>query len=313
MASANPAISIIIPTLNEEDRLPGLIGCLKQQTFTDFELIVADAGSEDSTRRIAREAGALVVDGGLPGVGRNRGAEHARGDYLLFLDADVEIGGDFLGKGMREIRTKDIRLGACETVPLSGRPVDNIIHKFAFLMMKWTSQTNPRAPGYCMFFSRELFERVGGFDEGVRLAEDYDLVSRAAELEPFKILETVQIRVSMRRLDKEGRAAYIGKSVLVYFHRKLKGEVRDDTIEYEFDNFDKENFDESGSPALQKQLSRIKSSLKKIERKLKPANNRTKRFPKKIGVKLEKLGGRLSELLNSNGNKGSKGGSPSSG
>ena len=46
-------LSIVIPTLNEEEFLPTLLSCLKHQTFKDFEVIVADAGSKDNTVEIA--------------------------------------------------------------------------------------------------------------------------------------------------------------------------------------------------------------------------------------------------------------------
>ena len=82
-------LSIIIPTYNEENYLPLLLKSIQAQNFSDYEIIIADAGSQDRTREIARDADCRVVDGGLPAVGRNRGAESAQGEYLLFLDADV--------------------------------------------------------------------------------------------------------------------------------------------------------------------------------------------------------------------------------
>jgi glycosyltransferase involved in cell wall biosynthesis len=90
-------LSIVIPTFNEEKYLPGLLKTLQEQTFKDYEIIVADNDSSDATRTIAVMAGARVVGGGLPARGRNLGAEVARGEWLLFLDADVILPSDFLG------------------------------------------------------------------------------------------------------------------------------------------------------------------------------------------------------------------------
>jgi glycosyltransferase involved in cell wall biosynthesis len=64
--------SVIIPTLNESGLLPKLLDRLDRQTFRDFEIIVADAGSTDGTREICRSRGVTLVDGGMPAVGRNR-------------------------------------------------------------------------------------------------------------------------------------------------------------------------------------------------------------------------------------------------
>ena len=84
-------LSIIIPTYNEEEYLPVLLESIKKQSFKDYEIIVADANSTDRTREIAESYGCIVVDGGLPAAGRNNGAKVATGEYLLFLDSDLEL------------------------------------------------------------------------------------------------------------------------------------------------------------------------------------------------------------------------------
>ena len=91
-----PRISVVIPALNEEKFLPVLLESLKNQTFKDYEVIVADAGSKDKTLEIAHSYGARVVPGGMPGPGRNRGAEVATGEFLFFFDSDVLLPNDFL-------------------------------------------------------------------------------------------------------------------------------------------------------------------------------------------------------------------------
>ena len=82
-------LSIIVPTLNEEEYLPKLLESIKKQDFKDYEIIVADAGSEDKTLEIAKKRGCIITKGGSITVGRNNGAKVARGDIFLFLDSDV--------------------------------------------------------------------------------------------------------------------------------------------------------------------------------------------------------------------------------
>ena len=82
-------LSIVIPTYNEEEYLPRLLASIRSQRFEGYEIVVADARSTDRTRQIAERFGARVVEGGMPGPGRNLGAVAAKGDLLLFLDADV--------------------------------------------------------------------------------------------------------------------------------------------------------------------------------------------------------------------------------
>ena len=94
-----PAVSVIIPARNEADDLPLLLMDLRRQTIPVFEIIVADDGSEDATARIAAACGARVITlngkpegwAGKPWACQN-GADAARGELLLFLDADVRLG-----------------------------------------------------------------------------------------------------------------------------------------------------------------------------------------------------------------------------
>jgi len=91
-------ISIVIPTFNEEKYLPNLLHCLDRQTFQDFAFVVADADSQDATREIATHHGCRVMRGETIALGRNAGARQARGEYLLFLDADVTVKPSFLAE-----------------------------------------------------------------------------------------------------------------------------------------------------------------------------------------------------------------------
>ena len=99
-------LSIIIPTWNEEKYLPRLLDCIRNQTYKNYEIIVADANSKDNTRKIAKKFGCRITNGGLPAVGRNNGAKIAKGYFLIFIDADVQIENDFLENSVNEINKK---------------------------------------------------------------------------------------------------------------------------------------------------------------------------------------------------------------
>ena len=98
VSRASETVSIIIPARNEALRLPPLLQSLNQQDIRPHELIVVDDHSTDDTAKIARAAGAAVIQSGqLDGfwIGKSRacwsGAHAATGDWLLFLDADTKL------------------------------------------------------------------------------------------------------------------------------------------------------------------------------------------------------------------------------
>src|SRR5574344_819167 len=100
-------LSIIIPTLNEEKNITRLLKQITNQQIGDmYEILIADAGSKDKTCEIAKNFGARVVPGGLPAVGRNSGAKYAKGDILLFLDADLELSPDLIKKTLAEFKER---------------------------------------------------------------------------------------------------------------------------------------------------------------------------------------------------------------
>ncbi|HXG47622.1 MAG TPA: glycosyltransferase family 2 protein [Methylomirabilota bacterium] len=88
-------VSYIIPTLNAEAILPTCLRSIARQTLarSDYEILIADAHSRDRTRAIAREFGAVVLDddGNNMEEGKRLALRHARGDYVVFVDADNEI------------------------------------------------------------------------------------------------------------------------------------------------------------------------------------------------------------------------------
>ncbi|MDC7126658.1 MAG: glycosyltransferase [Spirochaetales bacterium] len=254
-------ISIIIPTKNEEELLPTLLQSIKKQDFEDYEVIVADAFSTDRTREIAVEYGAKVVDGGMPGVGRNAGARAAQGDFLVFLDADVMLPEGFISSLYKEMQDRYIDVATCPIVPITDIQLDRIIHKLINLTVMANLRVDPKAFGFCIFITRRLFNRIGGFDETIKVAEDNDLVKRASEYRPLRYLNTTYVHVSVRRFEKEGRFSYMLKGIGLNVYRFFKGEIREgnNIVEYEFEGYDK-------SRNKSKTLDKIEDKLIQLEK-----------------------------------------------
>jgi glycosyltransferase involved in cell wall biosynthesis len=230
-------LSIVIPTFNEEESLPRLLASLKAQEFRDFEVVVADAKSADRTREIALAAGARVVDGGMPGAGRNRGAAVARGEAVLFLDADVVLPSPaFLRTAMAEFRRRKLGTATCRVDALSSRPVDKLFHGAFNAFMLVTERLAPHAPGFCIFARKDVHDAIRGFDEDIRLAEDHDYVTRAARagMGRFGVLRGCRIPVSVRRFDRDGRFNTALKFMLCELYIRTRGPVKTDMFRYSF-------------------------------------------------------------------------------
>ena len=259
--NARMKVSIVVPTLNEERLLPTLLGSIVSQHYRSCEIIVADSGSVDDTRKVAANFGARVVEGGLPGAGRNAGARVALGEYIFFLDADVVLPESFIENAVSELDDRFIDLATCEIRPLSPHVLDSLVHKFINTSIRLTIRVDPRAMGFCIFVSRRLFERVGGFDETITIGEDAEFVKRASKLRSLHWLLSVHIEVSVRRFEKEGRLRSIKKGIRLQLHRAFRGEVRTDKIEYEYARYD------SGPAEFGSRIvKRIEKALLKIEK-----------------------------------------------
>ena len=123
-------LSIIIPTLDEEKYLPILLSQIKKQSFSDYEIIVADGGSTDKTVEIAKSFDCKVTNGGLPAKGRNEGAKIARGEIFLFLDSDnIYLPEKFLEKLIFEFEKRNLGVASFPIYP-AGNWFDKIAYFF---------------------------------------------------------------------------------------------------------------------------------------------------------------------------------------
>jgi glycosyltransferase involved in cell wall biosynthesis len=228
-------LSIIIPTFNEENYLPHLLESIKRQDFSDYEVIVADAGSEDSTKDIAQEWGCKVVEGGLPAVGRNRGAEAARGEYLLFLDSDVILTRDYLELCLDEFQKRKLGIAITQIAPLSDTFLNKITHDLANFFMKRVENIKPHGAGcYGIITTRNLHYEVEGFDEDLDFGEDTDYIERIGAISQFKVLRSPKLLVSTRRLQEEGMRNVVLKYAKSTFYQFRGKQITAEDLDYTF-------------------------------------------------------------------------------
>jgi len=160
--------------------------------ISSTRVLVADANSTDGTPEIVRSFGdrlnVSVIRGGMPSVGRNQGAAQADTQYILFLDADIELADRSLIRRCME-RAQQGRLHCVTTNILcrGGNWIDRLFYATLDLFQYLSYLHRPFATGMFMLCDRRKFWELGGFHEQILFAEDYRL-SQQVERKRFAIV-----------------------------------------------------------------------------------------------------------------------------
>jgi len=231
-------LSIIIPALNEEKYLPLLFGSIKKQDFDgEYEIIVADAKSGDKTIEIAKNYGWKVVKGGLPAEGRNEGAKVAIGDLLLFLDADVILPEKFFEKTLKEFKKRNLDVATCCLEPQTKRKTQkflfDIFYNWPILVFEKLFSHASQA----ILIKKALHERLGGFNEEIKFAEDHSYVRKAKKIGNFGILRSVRVISSLRRFEKDGWILTYLKYIFAEIYMIIFGDIKRDIFNYRFGHY----------------------------------------------------------------------------
>ena len=179
-------------------------------------IYLADADSTDSTidvaKTVAYEEGLdlYIVVGGLPAVGRNNGARCSRTTacrppaYLLFLDADVVLqDSTFIDRVLCLMKTKNLDCATTDIHTPDGALMSKLLY-FGNNICQRASRFFgiPYSTGMCMFFRREAFNELGGFNEKAQFAEDF-MLSRHVGWRRFRVVNG-GVATSDRRMKKMG-------------------------------------------------------------------------------------------------------------
>lgn len=186
--------SIIVPVYNRPDEIDELLGSLTRQTFSDFEVLIIEDGSEKRCKTVAdRYSGSLNIryffkENSGQGFSRNYGFERAEGDYFVVFDSDCIIPDHYFEEVTRSLRSKNIDCwGGPDRAHPSFTPVQKAISY---------SMTSPLTTGgirggrkrigpfhprsFNMGITREVFEKTGGY-KITRMGEDIEFSLRIIE------------------------------------------------------------------------------------------------------------------------------------
>lgn len=218
-----PLFSVIIPTLNEERFLPLLLASLTKQTKKSFEVIVVDGASRDKTVELARSYASklpsleVVVSrkAGLP-LQRNLGAVKAKGEWLIFVDADSILLPYAMDRLKAFIDEEHPKVFSTWAKPDSSVINDALLTLLVNIYWEATVlMKRPVAPGPFTVISADTFREVGGYDEGHAYNEDVDLGLRLAAKGYMLAMLRESIYVwSMRRIRRESKAKIINQYIL---------------------------------------------------------------------------------------------------
>ncbi len=179
-----PSVSVIVPSKNAAHLITECLQSVRAAHYPKdkLEIILVDNGSVDTTVEIALplvDKSYVVKDVSI-GALRNKGASHASGDILAFLDSDCLAKEQWLLNGVRTVMTYGGVTGANHELPEDPTWVEKV----------WFSQTDTgihevtHIPSGNLFISADLFKKVSGFNETLITGEDYDLCSRVKPFAP---------------------------------------------------------------------------------------------------------------------------------
>jgi glycosyltransferase involved in cell wall biosynthesis len=200
-------ISVIIPAHNEEGYLGQTLEALKEQTYGWFEVVVVANGCTDRTAEVAKGLcqRLIVLSQKSLGVARNLGARMAKGEILVFLDADTILEPGALGAIAQQF-TRNQAAGT-----LKGQPdLDRLKYKTVYFFKNLTHRTGFHCGSSGVILCwRDHFIESGGFDEGLEVRENSELIRRLQRFGNYKYIDAVTATTSMRRYDQHGCARVI--------------------------------------------------------------------------------------------------------
>jgi glycosyltransferase involved in cell wall biosynthesis len=208
-----PEVSVVIPAFNRTAFLRQAVASVKCQTFADWEIVIADDGSDDETREYLQGIAGpnlhviRLAHSGNPSLVRNVAATAARGRYLAFLDSDDLWDPTKLESQLAALRGREAchwSYTACRHINPDGSLIPKKQPALALPPEGWifqqllTLQIGIAMP--TVMVERQLFDKIGGFDETQLFGEFHDLCLRLARASEVVVLR--EQLCSVRRHDQ---------------------------------------------------------------------------------------------------------------
>lgn len=205
-------ISIVIPCYNSENTINRALISVINQTYVNFEIIIVDDGSNDNTKNKVEmffknkkfDFKYIYQENKGPSAARNNGVKNSNGEFIAFLDSDDEWHKDKLKIQMDIVKEKDLNfLGSTYQYDEFNYHINEslVIEKYSFNQLLVKTQFS--TPG--VIIKKDLFNKLNGFDELMKYAEDNDLWLRASLLNDlYKIKSPKLIRLHKSAYGESG-------------------------------------------------------------------------------------------------------------
>ncbi len=202
-------VTIVIPCKNENDIISKTLDLLNHQTgVSGVKVIVCDSSDDGITKltlwdRLEYNMDYFdlhIMDGGLPARARNNGFKLVTTPYVLFMDADIFLlDSDVLTNVVSKIKTQDLDLVSVRLRSDNGDY--NYVYKVFDVLQRLSMLVSPFCLGGFMLTKTSKFKEIGGFDEEVKIAEDY-AYSKQIKRDKFKVCKTFVYTPPRRFKDK---------------------------------------------------------------------------------------------------------------
>lgn len=212
-------VSVVIPAYNSARFVSEAIDSALSQSFKPLEVIVVDDGSRDGTRSVIERYGDKVryiyQSNAGPAAARNKGVREAKSEWIAFLDSDDYWDIRHLEMLLKHARDHpDASLIYCgkKWVDKDGKLIQNSFEQTQFpsgWIFKDLFTANYISSTSVVLVKRAIFIKLGGFDEQLRIAEDYDLWLRISAIEQIRGVPIYS--VNYRRHDSNLTLQAIGR------------------------------------------------------------------------------------------------------
>jgi len=213
-------LTVVIPTKNESELIDITLGHLnKQHNINGTKVIICDC-SDDNTLEIVnskkyKNLDIVITDGGLPSIARNNGAKLCDTPYVLFLDADIFLTNiNTINDTLNTIKNNHLHL---VTTKFRVRGIYSFVFPIFEFFRDLTIYKAPCAIGGFMLFDISEFNKVGGFINEDKFAEDFHL---SMKINPFRFhVCPHKIYTTDRRFKKKGLFYMLKMSYLSYANK----------------------------------------------------------------------------------------------